>query len=114
MATRNEIETNIPLIQHPSTTRTRTLAKHCIIVMSGKGGVGKSTMSANLAVALSNKGYAVGLLDADLTSPSIPRILGLHGNVTCRDNQLVPIPYSEKLKMISTGFLIPSSDCAIV
>jgi Mrp family chromosome partitioning ATPase len=90
------------------------LATHSIIVMSGKGGVGKSTVSANLAVALSLKGYAVGLLDADLTSPSIPRLLGLFGNVECQDNQLMPISYSEKLKVHSTGFLIPSSDRAIV
>jgi Mrp family chromosome partitioning ATPase len=90
------------------------LATHSIIVMSGKGGVGKSTVSANLAVALSLKGYAVGLLDADLTSPSIPRLLGLFGNVECQDNQLMPISYSEKLKVLSTGFLIPSSDRAIV
>jgi ATP-binding protein involved in chromosome partitioning len=114
MATRNDSETHIPLKQHPTTARLQTLARHCIIVMSGKGGVGKSTISANLAVALSNKGYAVGLLDADLTSPSIPRILGLHGNVTCEDNLLVPISYSDRLKVLSTGFLIPSSDCAIV
>jgi Mrp family chromosome partitioning ATPase len=90
------------------------LATHSIIVMSGKGGVGKSTVSANLAVALSLKGYAVGLLDADLTSPSIPRLLSLFGNVECQDNQLMPISYSEKLKVLSTGFLIPSSDRAIV
>jgi len=118
MAMRKENETHIP-VSHTSdtashTTRVRTLAKHRIIVMSGKGGVGKSTISANLAVALSHKGYAVGLLDADLTSPSIPRILGLHGNVTCEDNQLVPISYSERLKVLSTGFLTPSLDCAIV
>jgi Mrp family chromosome partitioning ATPase len=89
-------------------------AKHCIIVMSGKGGVGKSTVSANLAVALSQKDYSVGLLDADLTSPSIPRLLGVAGNVGCQDSQLVPLSYSENLKVLSTGFLIPSSDCAIV
>jgi len=87
MATRKENETHIPVMQHPSTPRVRTLAKHCIIVMSRKGGVGKSTISANLAVALSHKGCTVELLDADLTSPSIPRILGLHGNVTCEDNR---------------------------
>jgi Mrp family chromosome partitioning ATPase len=89
-------------------------ATHCIIVMSGKGGVGKSTISANLAVSLSLNGYNVGLLDADLTSPSIPRLLGLSGNIEVEENQLVPISYSDKLKVLSTGFLIPSSDRAIV
>ncbi|MFZ0925185.1 MAG: Mrp/NBP35 family ATP-binding protein [Halobacteriota archaeon] len=114
MATSNRAETKIPLMTHPDTAPPKMPAKHCIIVMSGKGGVGKSTVSANLAVALSQKGYTVGLLDADLTSPSIPRLLGLFGNVECRDNQLVPVTYSEKLKVLSTGFLIPSSDRAIV
>ncbi|MEI7827762.1 MAG: Mrp/NBP35 family ATP-binding protein, partial [Euryarchaeota archaeon] len=89
-------------------------ATHCIIVMSGKGGVGKSTISANLAVSLSLNGYAVGLLDADLTSPSIPRLLGLSGNIEVQENQLVPVSYSDKLKVLSTGFLVPSSDRAIV
>ena len=114
MATSNRAETKIPLMTHPDTAHPKMLATHSIIVMSGKGGVGKSTVSANLAVALSQKGYTVGLLDADLTSPSIPRLLGLFGNVECQDNQLMPISYSEKLKVLSTGFLIPSSDRAIV
>ncbi|MGZ4925602.1 MAG: Mrp/NBP35 family ATP-binding protein [Halobacteriota archaeon] len=114
MATSNHTETKIPLMTLPNTAQPKMPAKHCIIVMSGKGGVGKSTVSANLAVALSQKGYAVGLLDADLTSPSIPRLLGLFGNVECQDNKLVPVTYSEKLIVLSTGFLIPSSDRAIV
>jgi ATP-binding protein involved in chromosome partitioning len=86
--------------------------KHCVIVMSGKGGVGKSTISANLAVALSQTGHNVGLLDADLTSPSIPRLLGISGYIGIENKQLVPIPYSQNLKVLSTGFLVPSSDCS--
>jgi Mrp family chromosome partitioning ATPase len=54
--------------------------QHIVLVLSGKGGVGKSTTSAQLAVALSESGHSVGLLDIDLTGPSIPRIFGLEGH----------------------------------
>jgi Mrp family chromosome partitioning ATPase len=54
--------------------------KHTIIVLSGKGGVGKSSVSAQLALSLVHAGYRVGILDVDLTGPSIPRMLGLDGH----------------------------------
>lgn len=112
MATRENTQKSIPL--QLDTVPKNLNAKHCIIVMSGKGGVGKSTISANLAVALSQSGHSVGLFDADLTSPSIPRLLGVTGYVGYENKQLVPISYSENLKVLSTGFLVPSSDCSIV
>ncbi|OPX33878.1 MAG: hypothetical protein B1H12_11110 [Desulfobacteraceae bacterium 4484_190.2] len=55
--------------------------KNKILVMSGKGGVGKSSVAAYLSVALAKKGYRVGLMDVDLHGPSIPRMLGLKGNI---------------------------------
>ena len=55
--------------------------KNKILVMSGKGGVGKSSVAAYLSVALAKKGYKVGLMDVDLHGPSIPRMLGLKGNI---------------------------------
>jgi ATP-binding protein involved in chromosome partitioning len=55
--------------------------KNKILVMSGKGGVGKSSIAAYLSVALAKKGYKVGLMDVDLHGPSIPHILGLKGNI---------------------------------
>ena len=114
MVASNHVETGEQLQVRPDEVRDTMRPTHCIIVMSGKGGVGKSTISANLAVSLSLNGYNVGLLDADLTSPSIPRLLGLSGNIEVEENQLVPISYSDKLKVLSTGFLAPSSDHAIV
>ncbi len=53
--------------------------RHKLVVMSGKGGVGKSMTTVNLALALARKGYRVGLLDVDLNGPCVPRMLGLHG-----------------------------------
>ncbi|MGZ4925202.1 MAG: Mrp/NBP35 family ATP-binding protein [Halobacteriota archaeon] len=112
MATREETQKSIPL-QLQAVPKNLNV-KHCIIVMSGKGGVGKSTISVNLAVTLSRAGHSVGLFDADLTSPSIPRLLGVKGHIGCVNNQLVPVSYSKNLKVLSTGFLIPSSDCSII
>ena len=112
MATTANSQRNIPL--RLNAVPKNLSVKHCIIVMSGKGGVGKSTISANLAVALSRSGHNVGLFDADLTSPSIPRLLGISGYIGIEDKQLVPISYSKNLKVLSTGFLVPSSDCSIV
>lgn len=114
METRNHVETIKQLQVRPDVVRGATRPTHSIIVMSGKGGVGKSTISANLAVSLSLNGYNVGILDADLTSPSVPRLLGLTGNIEVEENQLVPVSYSDKLKVLSTGFLVPSPDHAII
>lgn len=55
--------------------------KHVIAVISGKGGVGKSFVTASLATALNKKGYKVGILDADITGPSIPKMFGVHGQI---------------------------------
>jgi len=77
---------------------------HVILVASGKGGVGKSTVAANLAVAAAQNGYKVGLMDADIYGFSIPRILALNGNPTVLDNSIIPL---EKfgVRVISMGFL---------
>lgn len=81
--------------------------KNKIVVMSGKGGVGKSTVAANIAVALSLAGKSVGLLDVDVHGPSIPRLLSLKGeqpNIT--DKCIEPVVWSGNLGVMSLGFLI--------
>ena len=76
--------------------------KNKILVMSGKGGVGKSTVAVNLALGLAKKGFKVGLMDVDLHGPDIPRMLGLEGTPQVNENKkLNPISYSENLKAIS-------------
>lgn len=81
--------------------------KHVIAVGSGKGGVGKSTVSVNLALALKKKGFNVGLLDADIYGPSIPRMLGLVGQRPAIDekNKIQPVN-RYGLKVMSLGFLV--------
>ena len=79
--------------------------RNAIAVASGKGGVGKSTVSANLAVALAQTGARVGLLDADIYGPNIPTMMGVHETPDMRDNKLVP-PEAYGVKMMSMGFLV--------
>lgn len=80
---------------------------HKLLVMSGKGGVGKSTVAANLAVFLSKQGYRVGLLDVDVHGPSIAGLLGLSGlRLNVIENRIQPYQYAENLKVMSIqGFL---------
>ena len=81
--------------------------KNIIAVASGKGGVGKSTVSVNLAVALAKAGASVGLLDADITGPNIPMMLGLDGQPTASEsNKIVPLE-RHGVKAISIQFFVP-------
>ena len=96
-------------------TRQLKQIKHKIIVLSGKGGVGKSTVSANLALSLAQKGHKVGLLDVDIHGPSLPRIMGLDGStVEILNEKLLPIPATDNLKVMSIGFLLKGSDDAVI
>jgi len=88
--------------------------KNKIIVLSGKGGVGKSTVSANLATSLALSGYRVGLLDVDFHGPSIPKLMGIEKvQVENKDGKLEPITVSENLKVISLGNLVNMNDAVI-
>jgi Mrp family chromosome partitioning ATPase len=89
--------------------------KQKFIVMSGKGGVGKTSVSVNLAIALADKGYQVGLLDVDIHGPDIPRMLGLTGMLEADANrQMTPMRYSNNLKVLSMESLMPDKDTAII
>jgi len=89
--------------------------KNKILVMSGKGGVGKTSTSVNLSIALADKGYRVGIIDVDLHGPDIPRMLGLEGTPQVNENnKLDPISYSENLKAISIESFTPNKDDAII
>jgi Mrp family chromosome partitioning ATPase/predicted Fe-Mo cluster-binding NifX family protein len=82
--------------------------------MSGKGGVGKSTVTANLAVALAAGGHRVGILDADVHGPNIPKMLGLEGASTeAGPAGLLPLEVSANLKVMSIAFLLPNSDTPV-
>lgn len=86
--------------------------RNAIAVASGKGGVGKSTVAVNLAVALAQDGAAVGLLDADVYGPSIPLMLGTNTKPIMRENRIVPLE-AFGVKLMSIGFLLPSDRALI-
>ena len=89
--------------------------KHKLLVLSGKGGVGKSTVSSQIAFGLANMGFEVGILDIDLCGPSIPRTMGLEGqDVHHSIEGWEPICVRENLSAMSVGFLIQSKDDALI
>jgi len=100
-------------LQDEEITSTLSRIKHKILIMSGKGGVGKSTVAVNLAVGLAEKGFRVGLMDVDLHGPSVPRMLGLIGTFPGGDKPR-PIPYSPNLSVVSIESLLPDKDKSII
>jgi ATP-binding protein involved in chromosome partitioning len=89
--------------------------KHVILVLSGKGGVGKSTVAVNLAFALSNHGRNTGLLDLDFHGPSIPKMLGIEGRTpSVLDKTLEPIHVTGTLAVMSIAFLLPDVTSPVI
>ncbi|WP_243364283.1 Mrp/NBP35 family ATP-binding protein [Fundidesulfovibrio terrae] len=89
--------------------------KYKLFVMSGKGGVGKSSITVNLAAALARKGHKVGILDVDLHGPSVPRMLGLSGNLEANEKgEVVPKAYDENLSVVSMESLLKDPDQAVL
>ena len=113
MATaRFNVSQNAPDTAVPSTTR-------CVLIASGKGGVGKSSVTANLAAALAIRGHRVGVLDADIWGYSIPRLLGIDGRLggSVDSGKITPHTVSMglgEIEVVSMGFLVDSEDTALM
>lgn len=88
--------------------------KKVIGIVSGKGGVGKSMVTASLANELAAKGYRVGILDADITGPSIPKMYGLKGPAIADDEGIYPMLTENDIKVISINLLMPQEDAPVI
>ncbi len=92
-----------------------TKIKNKFMIMSGKGGVGKTSVSVNIAIALANKGFKVGLMDVDIHGPDIPRMLGFSGMLDIGENKKIqPMSFSKNLGAVSMESLLQDKDNAII
>ena len=98
----------------PSPARQMSHVKQVIGVMSGKGGVGKSLVTALLAVALRQSGHAIGVLDADITGPSIPKMLGLDSRPEASEFGLVPVTTPSGIRVMSLNLLLDRPDDPVI
>lgn len=105
-------------VQDIAITSALTKIKRKILVMSGKGGVGKSTVATNLALGLANRGFQVGLMDVDLHGPDICRMLNLterlHRTKEEKTSLVPPMKYNDKLKIMSLEYMMDNRDEAII
>jgi ATP-binding protein involved in chromosome partitioning len=88
---------------------------HIFIVLSGKGGVGKSTVAVNLALSLALRGFRTGIVDVDIHGPSVPKLLGLSGRqVTVQNKEIIPIEVYTGIKVVSMGFLLGGNEEPVI
>ncbi|MBN1540209.1 MAG: Mrp/NBP35 family ATP-binding protein [Candidatus Thermoplasmatota archaeon] len=89
--------------------------KHKVVVMSGKGGVGKTTVAVNIASGLAKKGFKVGIMDVDIHGPNVPKMLGIEGRALNYDeNGMIPLQVTDNLKAISMSFLLPDPESPVI
>ena len=100
--------------QAPSPAQQMSQVNRVIGVMSGKGGVGKSLVAALLAVAMREAGYTVGVLDADITGPSIPKMFGLQGRLEGSEMGLLPVTTASGIRVISLNLLLDQPDDPVI
>lgn len=88
--------------------------KHVYAIMSGKGGVGKSSTTASLATAMAKRGYKVGIMDADITGPSIPKAFGIHDHARGYENTLLPVESKTGIQVMSINLLLENETDPVI
>ncbi len=101
---------NVPTFE-PANKNSKV--KHIIAVMSGKGGVGKSMVTASLAVMMNRKGFKVGILDGDITGPSIPKMFGTNGRVMATEDGIIPAETANGIKIISVNLMLQNPEAPV-
>ncbi|MBE0431227.1 MAG: Mrp/NBP35 family ATP-binding protein [Dehalococcoidia bacterium] len=115
-----EVLEKLPEVNEATVEYTDARAKdlnqidHIVAVMSGKGGVGKSLVSSLLAIALRRKGHEVGILDADITGPSIPKMFGLTDRPSGNEGGILPVLSRSGIEVMSINLLLPGEDDAVI
>ncbi len=101
--------------EDPQVIENMARIKHKIVVMSGKGGVGKSTVAVNLALTLAAGGHKVGVMDVDIHGPDVAKLLGVEdARLETTGEMIVPVPVNENLTAISMAFLLEDKDTPII
>ncbi|MEE1243252.1 P-loop NTPase [Frisingicoccus sp.] len=88
--------------------------KHVIGIVSGKGGVGKSLVTSELAVMLQKQGYKVGIMDADITGPSIPKVFGVHGQAFGTEDGIIPFETKTGIKVMSVNLILDNEESPVI
>lgn len=115
MASKEEEHKKAMMQQDIEIIKRMSKIKHKIAVMSGKGGVGKSTVAVNLAAAFAKKGYKTGIMDSDVHGPNVPKMFGVEGKSLKFDkNGIIPIETEEGIKIMSVGFFLSSQDTPVI
>lgn len=101
--------------QNTAIANTLSRIRYKLFVMSGKGGVGKSSVTVNLAAVLANMGFKVGIMDVDIHGPSVPAMLGLGSGLdTAADQRILPQQYNERLSVVSMDSLLKDRNQAVL
>ena len=102
------------MVYEPSAAGKLNQIGQVIAVMSGKGGVGKSLVTGLVAVALRRQGHSVGILDADITGPSIPKMFGIHSRPDASEDGIMPVASRTGIKIMSVNLLLPDENEAVI